>query len=310
MSAVTANQLKESFPPGKSGAGGVEPGPGTVATAKSLTLSETLRRDWPLFLIEGFLLGCFMVSATAATVLMDAPNSPVAHIVSSPILRRVVIGAAMGGTAVILIYCPWGKRSGAHFNPAFTLSFLWLGKIKAYDALGYVIGQFVGGTLGVLYSALVFGSVVQDPSVRYVVTVPGIWGIGGAWGGEFVISFILVATVLLLNKFPKLVKLTGVFIGILIMVFVTIEVPLSGFSMNPARTFSSAIVADIWTGWWIYYTAPVLGMLAAVEVHRLFEPDPSRLCLRLNHSTTIPTLHPCHCLPGTSVDGPDFDSTT
>ena len=305
MSAAAANQLKESSPPGKSGAGGAPP-----AAAKSLTLSETLRRDWPLFLIEGFLLGCFMVSATAATVLMDAPNSPVAHIVSSPILRRVVIGAAMGSTAVILIYCPWGKRSGAHFNPAFTLSFLWLGKIKAYDALGYVIGQFVGGTLGVLYSALVFGSVVQDPSVRYVVTVPGIWGIGGAWGGEFVISFILVATVLLLNKFPKLVKLTGVFIGMLIVVFVTFEVPLSGFSMNPARTFSSAIVADVWTAWWIYYTAPVLGMLAAVEVHRLFATDPSRLCLRLNHSKIIPTLHPCHCLPGTSVSIADFPSTT
>ena len=310
MSAVAANQLKQSLPAGKSGAGGVRPDAATPASAKSLTLSETLRRDWPLFLIEGFLLGCFMVSATGATVLMDAPNSPVAHVVTSPLLRRVVIGAAMGLTAVILVYCPWGKRSGAHFNPAFTLSFLWLGKIKAFDALGYVIGQFVGGTAGVLFSTLIFGSVVQDPSVRYVVTVPGIWGIWGAWGGEFVISFILVATVLLLNKFPKLVKLTGVFIGVLILVFVTFEVPLSGFSMNPARTFSSAIVADIWTGWWIYYTAPVLGMLAAVEVHRFFATDPSRLCLRLNHSTTIPTLHPCHCLPGTSVDVPDFVSTT
>ena len=307
MFVASANQLSANQPPGKSGTGSAEPDAGTPAIAKSLTLSETLRRDWPLFLIEGFLLGCFMVSATAATVLMDAPNSPVAQVVTSPLLRRVVIGAAMGLTAVILVYCPWGKRSGAHFNPAFTLSFLWLGKIKAFDALGYVIGQFVGGTAGVLYSVLVFGSVVQDPSVQYVVTVPGIWGIGGAWGGEFVISFILVATVLLLNKFPKLVKLTGVFIGMLILVFVTFEVPVSGFSMNPARTFSSAIVADIWTGWWIYYTAPVLGMLAAVEVHRLFDPDPSRLCLRLNHSTTIPTLHPCHCLPGTSVG---IDSTT
>jgi len=310
MSAVAAKQSKESFPPCKSGASGPQPDAGTLATAKSLTLSETLRRDWPLFLIEGFLLGCFMVSATGATVLMDATNSRVAQVVTSPLLRRVVIGAAMGATAVILVYCPWGKRSGADFNPAFTVSFLRLGKIKPFDALGYVIGQFVGGTAGVLFSLLVFGSVVQTPSVRYVVTVPGIWGIGGAWGGEFVISFILVATVLLLNKFPKLVKLTGVFIGMLILIFVTFEVPLSGFSMNPARTFSSAIVADIWTGWWIYYTAPVLGMLAAVEVHRLFAPNPSRLCLRLNHSTTIPTLHPCQCLPGTSVDVPDFDSTT
>jgi len=310
MSAVAANQSKQSYPPGKSGAGGAQRDAGTPATARSLTLSETLRRDWPLFLIEGFLLGCFMVSATAATVLMDAPNSPIAQVVTSPLLRRVVIGAAMGATAVILVYCPWGKRSGAHFNPAFTLSFLWLGKIKAFDALGYAIGQFVGGTAGVLFSALVFGSVVQDPSVRYVVTVPGIWGIWGAWGGEFVISFILVATVLLLNKFPKLVKLTGVFIGMLILVFVTFEVPLSGFSMNPARTFSSAIVADVWTGWWIYYTAPVLGMLAAVEVHRLFATDPSRLCLRLNHSKKLPTLHPCNCLADTAIDQVDSSSAT
>ncbi len=265
---------------------------------------------WQLYFIEAFLLGCFMISATSATIMMESPKSIASHLVVSPILRRVVIGAAMGLTAVVLIYCPWGKRSGAHMNPAFTLSFLRLGKIKPRDALGYMAGQFIGAVAGMRLAGSMFGSIVGTPSVRYIATTPGPDGIAVAWGGECLISFILVATVLVVNRYPSLVKRTGLFCGGLITLFVIFEAPLSGFSMNPARTFGSAIVGNIWTAWWIYFTAPVVGMLGAVEVHRLLTDDLSKLCLRLNHSVKHTTLHPCDCRNPTSPDtlaGPDFN---
>ena len=251
-----------------------------------------------------------MISATGATIMMESSQSIVSHLVVSPVLRRVVIGAAMGLTAVLLIYCPWGKRSGAHMNPAFTLSFLRLGKIKPRDALGYMAGQFVGGTAGMMLAVFMFGPVVATPSVNYIATIPGTGGIAVAWAGECVISFILVATVLVVNRFPALVTRTGLFCGALITLFVIFEAPLSGFSMNPARTFGSAVVGNIWTAWWIYFTAPVMGMLAAVEAHRLLTDDHSRLCLRLNHSLKHPTLHPCDCRNPTATGtwtGPDLN---
>ena len=285
----------------------------STAFSKSTGNSVTLPppdQIWKLYFIEAFLLGCFMISATGATILMESPKSIVSHLVVSPLLRRVVIGSAMGLTAVLLIYCPWGKRSGAHMNPAFTLSFLRLGKIKPRDALGYMAGQFVGGAAGMMLAGFMFGPIVATPPVHFIATIPGTDGVAAAWAGECVISFILVATVLLVNQFPALVTRTGLFCGALIALFVIFEAPLSGFSMNPARTFGSAIVGNIWTAWWIYFTAPVVGMLGAVEVHRVLTDDLSRLCLRLNHSIKHTTLHPCDCRNPTSPDtstSPDFN---
>ena len=94
----------------------------------------------------------------------------------------------MGLTAVALIYSPWGKRSGAHMNPAVTLTFLRLGKIARWDAAFYVCAQFAGGLLGVLLSAAVLRDAFTAPPVRYVATLPGTLGAVGAFAAEFVIS--------------------------------------------------------------------------------------------------------------------------
>ena len=95
-------------------------------------------------------LGIFMVSAGVFTILFEYPGSPVHQALSSGFLRRALIGLAMGLTAIGIIYSHWGKRSGAHLNPAVTLSFLWLGKIKPWDAVYYILAQFLGGLSGVL----------------------------------------------------------------------------------------------------------------------------------------------------------------
>ena len=203
----------------------------------------------------------------------------------------------MGLTAVVLIYSPAGKRSGAHMNPAITLGFLRLAKIQPWDALFYMAGQFIGGAVGVFISALLLGhKVIADAAVNYIVTIPGIWGTGVAWLAEFAISFLLMGTVLLVNQFPKLSRFTGWFAGALIVLFVMFEAPISGFGMNPARTFGSAIMANIWTAGWIYFTAPVLGMLAGIEIHHIFIAEYHLLCPRLNHSSHGDKIHPCVCL--------------
>src|SRR5713101_2658420 len=104
---------------------------------------------WPEYFIEAWALGMFMVSAGVSTLLLESPASSLHTAIPDAFLRRLLIGAAMGLTAIALIYSPWGRRSGAHMNPAVTLSFLRLGKIAPSDAVFYIFAQFIGGTLGV-----------------------------------------------------------------------------------------------------------------------------------------------------------------
>ena len=95
----------------------------------------------------------------------------------------------MGLTAVSIISSPWGQRSGAHMNPALTLTFLSLGKIEVWDAFYYVIAQFAGGAAGVLVAATVLGPPLAR--VQFVSTVPGTGGPWVAFVAEFAISFLL-----------------------------------------------------------------------------------------------------------------------
>jgi glycerol uptake facilitator-like aquaporin len=104
-----------------------------------------LRGHWPEYLMEAAGLGLFMLSACAFTVLLYHPVSPVERAVESQVMRRVLMGLAMALTAVAIIYSPWGRRSGAHLNPAVTLTFWRLGKVAGWDAAFYIIAQFVGG---------------------------------------------------------------------------------------------------------------------------------------------------------------------
>ena len=254
---------------------------------------------WRLYLIEAALLAAFMVSACFFTFLLEHPASPLHGRIESMLLRRALIGLAMGATAIALIYSPLGKRSGALMNPAMTLGFLRLGKIRGGDAIGYMLAQFIGGVVGVAVMNAIVHDWIGHPSVRYVATVPGSRGEFAAWLAEFLISFLLVATVMTINKTPRLAPYTGCFAGLLVATYITLEAPISGMSMNPARTFGSALLGDIWTGWWIYFTAPVLGMLAAVELHARIARHPQRLCGRFTHSRRVPCFFKCHCLDAT-----------
>jgi aquaporin Z len=189
----------------------------------------------------------------------------------------------MGLTAVSIVYSPWGKQSGAHFNPSVTLTFFRLGKVEAKDAFFYVLAQFVGGASGVFLAAKIIGSPVGHPSVKYAVTLPGARGQAVAFGAELLISFVLMTTVLRASNLARLARFTGVVAGTLVATYISLEAPFSGMSMNPARTFGSAFSAQLWTGWWIYFTAPPLGMLLAAESYLRNKGRAGIKCAKLHH---------------------------
>lgn len=168
-------------------------------------------------------------------------------------------------------------------NPAVTLTFLRLGKVAARDAVFYIIFQCIGGALGVLLMVGLLHDAVSDKTVNYVITAPGAFGSAAAFAAEILISFVMMMTVLLVSNHKTLADFTGLFAGALVMLYITFEAPVSGMSMNPARSFGSAIVAQQWTAFWIYIVAPVLGMLAASDVYVRMLGAHRVACAKLHH---------------------------
>ena len=252
-----------------------------------------MNRHWPEYLMEAVGLGLFMISAAVTTAAFEYPHSPLHDLFPDPTLRRILIGVAMGLTAIGLIYSPWGKRSGAHLNPAVTLTFFRLGKIRGGDALGYIAAQFVGGTIGLWLVAQVLGLAIEHPDVNYVVTVPGSNGTAIAFAAETIISFGLMLVVLVVSNRPSLNQWTGVFAGALVATYIAMEAPLSGMSMNPARTFASALPAQLWTDYWLYLTAPLSGMLLAAECYVRTNGVHRVLCAKLHHHNNARCIFHC-----------------
>ncbi len=244
-----------------------------------------LRKHWPEYLMEAACLGFFMISAGVFTALFEYPNSAVHKAIASSDLRRALIGVAMGLTAVTLINSPWGQQSGAHMNPAITLAFLRLRKVPSWDASFYIGAQFIGGLLGVLVTRVVLGMAFTHPSVNYIVTVPGAAGMMPAFVGEALIAFCVMFMILIVTNTPKLSRWTAILVGTLIAIAITFEAPYSGMSINPARTIASAFPSGVWTAAWIYFIAPIGGMLVAVEIYKMMRKGAEVACPKLNHHT-------------------------
>ena len=252
-----------------------------------------LRRHWPEYLIESAGLGAFMVSAGVFASLLQHPASPLHVAVPDPLLRRLLMGLAMGGTAAAIIYSPLGQRSGAHLNPAVTLTFWRLSKIEPWDAVFYVVAQLVGGLAGMGLAVAVLGGVLAHPNVNFVVTQPGSAGPWVALLAEAVIAFLLMITVLVMTNQPRLNRYTGLAVAALLAVYITFEAPLSGMSLNPARSLASAVPAAMWTSLWVYFVAPVLGMMGAVEVYRMWPGAQRVLCAKLHHDNDQRCIFRC-----------------
>jgi aquaporin Z len=219
---------------------------------------------------------------TFVTVLQH-PASPVRQMIGSAFLRQALMGLAMGTITIAILLTPLGKQSGGHFNPAITLTYYRLGKVERWDAVFYVAAQFIGAISGIVIARCVLGGRLRDSTVRCAVTAPGRFGGVAAFLAELTISFILMITILLATNAATLGRYTPYFVGLLLMMYYAFESPLSGMSTNPARSFGSALHARQWHAMWIYFTAPLLGMLLAAEVFLRARGGVGPYCAKLHH---------------------------
>jgi len=153
----------------------------------------------------------------------------------------------------------------------------------------------VGQLTGILLVLFILGEVFSLPPVNHVLTVPGPSGPLVAFAAEFAMALGLMLAVLFFMNSRHLNRLTGLAAGVLVATYITVAAPLSGMSINPARTFASATPSGIWSHAWVYFTAPILGMLAAVELYRrLLHRKTTRMCAKLDHPDHVRCIHCGH----------------
>jgi len=245
------------------------------------------------YLLEGLGLGLFMIAAVGAATLLEHPASPLRAQLDDPLLRRVLMGLAMGATSIALVYSPIGARSGGHFNPATTATFYRLGRVAGADLAGYAVAQVLGGLAGLAAARLAFAPWIADPAVRYVATSPGPSGEALAFAAETAMTFVLMSVVLRVSNHPRWSGYTGVAAGVLVALYITVEAPLSGMSLNPARSLGPALATGELDRFWIYLAAPPIGMLAAAELYVRTLGPTQVFCAKLHHHSHARCIFHC-----------------
>jgi aquaporin Z len=267
-----------------------------TADLRALNGADNLRLHWPEYLMEAGESGIYLFSACAFATLLWHPASPLQRYVSSDTVRRTLMGSAMGAIVIAIVLSPWGKQSGAHFNPAVTLTFYRLGKVTWWDAAFYWSAQFLGTVAGVALACFALHGSPGHEAVHYAATIPCNYGDAIAFVAELAISFVLMYAILVASNHKELAPYTRYIAAFLIASYIAFESSLSGMSTNPARTFGPAFYGSYWHALWIYFSAPPLGMLAAGEVFLLARAGKRPFCAKLDHQNDKRCIF-CHCGP-------------
>lgn len=210
--------------------------------------------------------------------------------------KSFLMGCAVAGVTFLIIRSPFGRRTGAHFNPALTLTYFFLGRIQRWDAIFYILSQFAGAVIGVFIAHKILGQRLSAPPVCYVITLPGSYGKATAFVADFVLSGLLMGVILFTSNRIHLVNSTPLLVALITVFYYVFCSSLAGFSANPARSFSSALFAFIWDGAWIYFFAPSFGMLSAALLYVRKVGRCGIYCAKVFHDLESPCPFRCRFL--------------
>lgn len=210
---------------------------------------------WAAYAAEG--LGTFaLVFSGCGAIMIDT--------LSHGVITHVGVGLVFGLIITVMIYT-FGHISGAHFNPAVTLAFVVARHFPVRRLIGYWTAQLLGASLAAGCLRVLFGNVASLGA-----TVPT--GQGGAWqslGLESLLSFFLMIVIMAMATDTRAVgQAAALAIGATVGLEALFAGPISGASMNPARSLGPALMSWTWTAQWIYIVGPMIGAVAGAYVYR------------------------------------------
>ncbi|MDH4230463.1 MAG: aquaporin [Nitrospirota bacterium] len=256
--------------------------------------SNSRNIPWALFVSELIGTALLVLIGLSLVILMFGTGTPMARLIPSEDLRRLITGFLFGTTGASIALSPVGKVSGAHINPVVTLAFRLMGKLDLQTTFGYVAAQLTGAVVG-SSPLLLWGAMGR--SVAFGATLPGSGvTLSTALLGEVITTFTMVSLLAVFLGFRNIRTFTPAIFPPLYAIMVWAEAPISGTSTNPARSLGPAVISGKWESWWIYWIGPMAGMFLAVlacsflakriEVAKLyyFDSDSDRLFRRTNAS--------------------------
>ena len=209
---------------------------------------------------------------TALLVTVAAGAGVINRYAGGNTISRTAAVVAPGALVMALIYA-WGPLSGLHINPAVTLAFTGRRVFRSSWALPYIVAQLAGAILAAVFLQVMFSHVAAGGN--YPIDKAG-----GDWRSfvmEIVLTAILVTVILnTATGYRSIGHNAALAVGATIALLGLFASPISGASMNPARTLGPDIVANDFTGWWVYVFGPLIGATIAVMLVGLVRGLPDK----------------------------------
>lgn len=226
----------------------------------------------PEYVAEFLGTACLVFFGLSAVVFDFGAGLPMETWIPNHSVRLLITGLCFAGTGSLVAISPLGRLSGGHINPSVSLAFWLHGKMAFRDFLGYVFAQMLGGIAGAAALAGVWKK--HAVSVKNGMTLPGNgFSIGTAFAWEVALTGTLVLMILLFVSSKRLMRWTPLMNWILVATMVWQEAPVSGTSLNTARSFGPALISGIWQDQWIYAAAPMLGGVVGLILFNLCTPE-------------------------------------
>jgi aquaporin Z len=204
---------------------------------------------------------------TFAVVLGFHPASPLVHSVHVAAVRRLIVGLLFVGSAVVVPLTPIGRRSGGHVNPAVTFAFFLRRHLHRRDLAGYIAAQLLGGIAGAALAAAVARGVVSNVGHARTHPQSGL----SPWTAVAIEALETAAILLIVFacvSHPRTMRFTPLAVWLALSAIICFLAPLTGASINPARSLGPAVAAGDLSSYWVYVAGPLLGaMLAAAAWH-------------------------------------------
>ncbi|HEV2953507.1 MAG TPA: aquaporin [Candidatus Dormibacteraeota bacterium] len=230
-----------------------------------------------------------LVGGLTAVTVDFGVRSPVVGWLPSVGTRLLLTGAIFAGTGSLVAISPIGRRSGAHLNPAVSLAFWLTGHMHPRDLLGYWVSQVLGAVLGAGLVRLVWGELALSVHVGVTHPGPGI-SMPAAAAIEGLMTAALILVIFWFVADPGRMRYTPLAVWVLITILVWKVAPLTGTSLNPARSMGPAIADWYFSCWWVYIVGPLSGASLAVLIARAISQVLWPGTAKLFHDASYPTI--------------------